>query len=138
MIFWKKKTSFKDGLDKTQLPIISAEIDGKTLNFVLDSGSSYSYINASDMEDLYIANSDTATQVISGLDNIKHEIFFANFEITIKDYTCVHMFGAYDLEDTFKLFKETNGIEVHGILGSDFFNMHNYVLDYKNFKFYRK
>ena len=41
----KTKISFKEGLDLTELPIVTFYQNGKKLHFLLDTGSNISYIN---------------------------------------------------------------------------------------------
>jgi hypothetical protein len=43
-----------------------------------------------------------------------------------------------NLNDLFNTIKENYGVTVHGILGTNFLDKYNYVIDFKDYKLYRR
>ncbi len=134
------RISFKETLDLTGLPIITFQAGGSKLNFLLDSGSTDSHISpeASNLIGGYIRDIDgyectTASSSITG-------------SVKCIDTTLEYNGNSYDaslivnpsLTQAFADIKSSKGANIHGILGSDFFNKCNYVLDFRDYIAYSK
>lgn len=132
----KTKISFKEGLDLTELPIVTFKHGDIKLHFLLDTGSNISYINESvvkelDAEDL---NACSSTVGVGGNDI---ETRHYNIKIGYKDQEFIEEFGALDLSASFASIEAESGIKLHGILGNRFFEKYKYVLDFRELIAYR-
>ena len=133
------KISFKETMDLLNVPIISFTCKGKKLHFLLDTGSSYSHISPETLELLKIKPNDIEDVKTVGagttFQNNKHcelvmfykqEPYNASFIVTSQ------------LSKQIEIIKRDFNIDMHGILGGDFLDNYNYVIDFKEFIAYSK
>ena len=132
----KTKISFKEGLDLTELPIVTFYQGNKKLHFLLDTGSNISYINKDVIKSLKVedlnASSNTFGVEGSGIET-KHYLI----KIGYKDQEFEEEFGAVDLSSAFGAIEKESGIKLHGIIGNRFFEKYKYILDFKELIAYR-
>ena len=136
----KKSTStisFKEGLDLTELPIATFNCGNKKLHFLLDTGSSISYINQDVLPKIEYTTTGNASRVV-GMEGNAAEINHYLIKIEYKDNTFEEEFGAANLTSAFQAISKENGVELHGILGSKFFEKYKYILDFKELTAYRQ
>lgn len=133
----ENKISFKEAMDLTELPIATFYNGNRKLNFLLDTGSNVSYINSS---------------IISLLDHEKTGANKERFGIEgnlVNDESCkmtIHYknqkfegeFFISDLDKAFEIIKQESGVQMHGILGSKFFEKYKYILDFNELIAYMK
>ena len=105
--------SLYHGLNQTKLPIIVIEIEDKHLCFILDTGSTCCLIDSNVVE--YFKN------------KVDVVILPFNFE----GYTYKPKFCVQQLSDAFKEIAEDSGIQVHGLLGTDFLIENKWIIDFK-------
>ena len=110
------------------LPIIIFYQGDKKYNFLLDSGSNVSYINASsDIDrDTSIGNDSYVGSAGGGNACTVH-----NIKLYLEGQEYDHIFRATDLNGPFAEVKSSYGITLSGILGTDFFARYKYCLDFK-------
>lgn len=132
------KISLKESLDLAEIPIVTF-LEGDTkLNFLLDTGSSDSHISTSaakmligtPMETDYSYTtsngSSTVSKVIDSVLKYKEEEFK------------VSLFVNEGLDESFETVKSNCGVQLHGILGSDFLREHKYIMDFAELVAYHK
>lgn len=135
----RNRISIKESLDLTQLPIVTFQEGNLKLNFLLDSGSTHSYISEScaktllgtpiDIEDFSYHTStgtDTVSKMIEAL--LVHRDKEFKVDLLINN----------SLDTTFEEVKSECGVQLHGILGSDFLKKHKYILDFSELVVYPK
>lgn len=134
----KTKMSIKESLDLAQIPVVTFQNGNIKLNFVLDSGGSHSHISKSAAKKLigtpiktdytYTTSTgpDTTSEMIESVLRYKDEEFKVN------------LFINEGLDTSFKEVKRNCGVQLHGILGSDFLKEHKYVLDFAELVAYHK
>ena len=132
------KISFKETFDLLNAPIISFMYEGKKLHFLLDTGSSLSHIKPSVVESLGIERQESGGGTLSANGIIesdgrcsiplgyKDERYVADFMIT------------KGLAESLDILKRDFNLDVHGVLGCDFFDKYNYVVDFKEAVAYSK
>lgn len=126
----RSQISFKESLDLAEAPIVTF-YSGKTkLNFLLDTGSSDSFINKSMLPFLDYGSTSDIVEIITGHGTTTAEL--VQLSIQYKSLTFTGMFGAIDLDDEFSQIKAQSGITIHGILGTNVFKDWNYVLDFRD------
>jgi len=133
----KLKMSFKEALDLVELPIVTFVNKGTKLNFLLDTGSSQSLINESMLFSLETKRIED-TMFIVGTDGNKISSNLCTMKVGYKDQEFEHNFAIKDLDEAFGVVKQESGVQIHGILGSDFLQKYKYVLDFKELIAYPK
>ena len=133
----KSKISFKESMDLTELPVITFVNNNVKLNFLLDTGSNNSLINKSILNMLDYKELDGTSKLI-GVEgnNIKNSI--CEMKIEYKDYIFDTTFNIADLDTPFNVIKQEDGVQLHGILGSLFFQKYKYILDFQSLIAYMK
>ena len=124
--------SFKESMDLVELPIITFYNNGKKLNFLLDTGANNSIINKPVIKDLdykeCTENLDTF-----GIDGeVKSSMPTCTMEVKYKDNSFEDTFTILNMDSAFRQVKEDSGVQLHGILGSLFFQKYKYVIDFKS------
>lgn len=132
------KISFREALDLSGLPIITFMCGEKKLNFMLDTGSTHSHISSEVRASL---TDDEVTETPP--DNVIDVIGFTgdrqtqnSILISLKYKDTEYPAEVYVSEGLTKAFedlKASEGIQLHGVLGNDFFNMYDYIIDFKEF-----
>ena len=139
-LFGNKKTfnvSFQEAMDLCELPIITFKNNNRKVNFMLDTGSNNSIISVETAKELKKEPSGDMNTILS-ISNEK--LSGEGYTITFyyKDYKFTDVFFIADIGKVFERLKERTGVQVHGILGVDFFRKYNYVLDFDELKAYIK
>ena len=133
----KSKMSFKESMDLTELPIITFISNDKKLNFLLDTGSNVSFINESTLKDLKYVLTDFTSNMI-GVEGNKIENRICKMTICYKQYAFESEFNINNMDEAFGIIKKESGVQIHGILGSLFFQKYKYVLDFNSLIAYLK
>lgn len=132
------KIEFKEGLDAINLPSISVQVGCKKLNFIIDTGCEASMISDATAKLLCIPT-EYMGGTLSGIDSVKKDILSGTLDFSLKGCKYKHIFRvSSDLDNAFSVIKEEENMEIHGILGTDFFNTYNYIIDYKDYVLYKK
>lgn len=131
------KISFKESMDLTELPVATFNCNRKKLNFLLDTGSNLSYINSSILSLLDHEIIDRESSVI-GFEGNEVSTGSCKIAVTYKKKKFEEEFNIADLDAAFKVVKQESGVQLHGILGSRFFEKYKYVIDFKNLIAYMK
>lgn len=135
----RDEISIKEAMDLAQIPVVTFQEGDTKLNFLLDSGSTHSYISKScakllvgtpiDIEGFEYTTSigtDTVSKMIETVLEYKDLKF--NTNLLVND----------SLDSSFSNVKENCGVQLHGILGSDFLRKHKYVIDFSELIVYHK
>lgn len=123
------------------LPIIALSNNGKVLNFLIDSGSNISHICKEYLQDIDAEMIGTYTQgEVTGLGGKNTGITMCS--TTLKD-TVGHNYKvklsvSNQLMDVMKTIESSTGITIHGLLGTDFLQKYNYVIDFDSLEVYSK
>lgn len=123
------RMSFKETLDLTELPIVTFKQGDKKLNFLLDTGATNSIINKSIIDELkHIPAKYVDT--IYGADGNKEYVDVVEMDITYRDKPFKDMFYVYNLDAAFGNMKSKYGVNLHGIIGSSFFQKYKFMIDF--------
>lgn len=131
------KISFKEAMDLVELPVVTFHNGDKKLNFLLDTGSNVSYINSSIIPLLDHEKTDKEMNTI-GIEGNKVSNQFCKMSVAYKNQVFEEEFSIADLDEAFSVVKQESGVQIHGILGSKFFERYRYVLDFKELIAYIK
>ena len=133
----KTKMSFKESMDLAELPIVTFYQDNIKLNFLLDTGSNVSYINESILSAIKYTKTNESKSTI-GVEGIPLHSEYCIIKISYKEKQFEDKFSILDLNNAFDTVKQESGVQIHGILGSKFFEKYKYVLDFKDLIAYIK
>lgn len=134
----RSKISLKESMDLAQVPVITFQEGDRKLNFLVDSGSSESHISKSAARELlgtpveveydYIGStgSDNISKMVEAVLKYKENEFKVNLMVN------------ESLDESFAGVKESCGVQLHGLLGSDFLREHKYILDFAELVAYHK
>lgn len=131
------KISFRESMDLTELPIITLYNGNTKINFLLDTGSNNSHINKSFLCNLEYEETEEVRDVV-GMEGNTISNNTCNIVVHYKDKEYKENFVISDLDNAFNVVKEENGVQLHGILGSRFFEKYSYVLDFADLVAYSK
>lgn len=121
--------SFQEAMDLVELPIITVQNNNTKLNLLLDTGSNASYISPSVLKDLKYDEIEISNTTI-GFGGEATHTRGCNIEIKYKKLSFTDTFIVLDSDDIFTALKQGYGVQVHGILGSKFFDRYSYVIDF--------
>lgn len=131
----KKKNSeisFREAMDLAELPVITFYNGDRKINFLLDTGSNISYLNKSIVSSLVVESTGEESNII-GIEGNKVNCKICKMIIRRKNQEFKEEFSIADLDKAFRIVKEESGVQIHGILGSRFFEKYKYVLDFKDY-----
>lgn len=131
----KKKNSeisFREAMDLAELPVITFYNGDRKINFLLDTGSNISYLNKNIVSSLVVESTGEESNII-GIEGNKVNCKICKMIIKRKNQEFEEEFSIADLNKAFRIVKEESGVQIHGILGSRFFEKYKYVLDFKDY-----
>lgn len=129
------RISFRESMDLVELPIITFMNNGKKLNFLLDTGASYSSLNEAALEGLsYISTEESGGHF--GIDGTIKQAGYVKMSVDYKNQSYEDEFQVVDLSIAFGNIKQDFGVTLHGILGNTFFQKYKYVLDFSELAAY--
>lgn len=113
-------------------PIVKAEINGKKAYFLIDTGSSISIINASELGKFDIKElSKMDRKKAVGFNGDREWIqLVTNAKTTFGDLFEYRKFYSMNLDHIVKSIYAETQIRIVGIIGADFLQRHNCVIDY--------
>lgn len=123
--------SIINGLNKVQLPIIHVKIENKYLCFILDTGSTCSLIDSTVVEYFKDIVEPVGDYCISGIEGTKHKVDIITLPFNFEGQAYKPKFCVRPLLDAFKSIEEENGIQVHGLLGTDFLLENQWIVDFR-------
>lgn len=125
-------TSFKKVMSKTGMIYLTFTCQGKELNFILDTGSTISYIEESAVIDLNIKRKP-CNEISIGLGGNNAMTEYANLILeTPTTITSIDM----PLSNFSRAF-EGFDVEIHGLLGNNFLEASKYIIDYEKMKIFK-
>ena len=131
--------SFREVFDLIGFPIITFTQNGKKFHFLFDTGTNHNVIDSNVLKYLDYEKVDNKEKTtLSGMDGIQHKVDLCNITLNYKDQAYPFIYLAKDLKETFKLFKKDFGIQLSGMIGTEFFAKYQYVIDFKDFVAYSK
>ena len=129
--------SFQEAMDLVELPIITVQNNNTKINLLLDTGSNSSYISPNILKDLNYDEIELSNTTIGFGGGTTHTRG-CNMEIKYKKLIFEDTFIIMQSDDVFAAIKQECGVQVHGILGSKFFDRYSYVIDFKDLIAYIK
>lgn len=129
--------SFKEGFCLTNLPICIFFQGNKSFTFLLDTGSDDNVIDSTILSEINYKELDEKTTLM-GLDGIENQVGTCIIRLEYKNKSYESMFLSKDMSKPFAEIKKQTGVTLHGILGSKFFKLFQFVLDFDSLIAYSK
>lgn len=137
-IEWKKPDyvfSFEDTMGTRKVPVVSFRHNNETVNFIIDSGASHSIINYSSIDKFNYTLIEDTNGTVYGLDGNKIQTKIVSVEITKNGHVFNDLFQVLPVPGIDKV-NSTEGIEIHGLLGSEFLKKYQFLINFKSLKAY--
>lgn len=143
-LFMKKREVPKDSISIKKympgnLPVITLTNNGVALNFLIDTGSNVSHICPKVLKDIKYKTKDSNTS-ISGIGGMTNEstVCIAKFKDSLSKEYNIKLVISSSLEQSTKCIKEATGVEIHGLLGTNFLQKYKYVINFEELSVYVK
>ena len=129
--------SFKESMSAVNVPVITLENNGKSLNFLIDTGADYSYLDINAVEGL-VGRKTTKNKIniVTGGGDMTS---YGNVTLCVNygKHTFENTFVIADLTNQFKAAFKDN-IVIHGVLGTTFLKKYKYKLDFDDLSLHMK
>lgn len=133
----KSVMSFRESMDLAEMPVVTFYQGDQKFNFLLDTGSNLSHITEDAAKRLNGQNLDAKTKV-SGI-GTGETSGLCRTTLSYKDVDySIDLCITNHLSEAFADIKAETGVQVHGLIGNQFFQQHKYVLDFKELIAYTK
>lgn len=124
-------------MELTELPVITFYNHEQKINFLLDTGSNDSHITKSALYKLDHKLLNEYKPIVT-MGSTHVDTPCCSMVISNKNHEFEGKFLISDLDAAFKTIKRESGVQIHGILGSKFFQEYKYVLDFDELIAYLK
>lgn len=129
--------SFKQGFNLTELPVVSLYQNDTPFNFLLDTGSNDSIIDANVLNRIEHTML-TKQSRLYGMEGNAENVNICNIVLSYNDKDYPYEYNIRDMSAAFGNIKAETGVTLHGIIGSKFFNAYKYILDFEQLIAYSK
>ena len=123
------------GLSKTGLPLIPLQVGEHTMLFLIDTGATHSIIDESILRELdssFVHKIPNKTIKISGIEGTEKQGIIYELSFKIDDQTYIQEFVTNSLIEASSEMMKNSGIQIHGILGTDFLFKNKWIIDFEN------
>lgn len=132
-----RKMSFREAMDLAEMPVVTFYQGEKKFNFLLDTGSNYSHISKEAAKEIQ-GEIMKAQAKVSGIgEGTTSGVCRTTLSYKGADYD-IDLSITDHLTDAFAAIKTETGVQVHGLIGNQFFQKHKYVLDFEELVAYTK
>ena len=130
--------SVSEYISKISLPAIAFNCKGKKLLFILDTGSDGCHINKSVISELevesYFAEQKEGEEsyIATGNGVSAPSSEYCDLELSLGEYNFNVFFSVDEWDAAFDYIFRTEGVQLHGILGTNFLRANNWTIDFTN------
>lgn len=130
------RLSFTDNMGRLNLPVVSLTNNGQSFNFLIDTGATLSVIDSNALGKLAYTKVETTGNAY-GVDGNIIPVEYARIELNHENTKFVDEFQIMRV-DAFDNIKESDKIEIVGILGSTFLKRYDFTINYKDLIIFAK
>lgn len=132
--------SFRESMDIVELPVLTLDNNGNKYKFIIDSGSNGCHIDKRIMDKLDVEDTKETGRSMVAVGSGLMEASKSTAQVKFSLNNCVFSipFAVEDLSAAFDYIKKTDGMSIHGILGSNFLRANKWVLDFSEYVAYMK
>ena len=132
----RKGISFKETLETIGLPIVALKVNGRKLNFVLDTGASTCVLNKNSIEGLDYKKLSNEGALITRATGNTFDGPIGLFDLEYSGNIYETKFYINDISAALDEIKKQTGATVDGLIGSDFMSDNSYIFDFKDYVAY--
>lgn len=132
-----RKMSFRESMDLAEMPVVTFYQGDKKFNFLLDTGSNYSHISKEAVKEIKGTMIDAQAKVSGIGEGTTSAVCRATLSYKGVNYD-IDLSVTDHLTDAFAAIKNETGVQVHGLIGNQFFQKHKYILDFEELVAYSK
>ena len=129
----KVKMSFKAGINKTQLPVVTFKNNDTEYNFLIDCGSTISLVEEKALKAISHTPLKDVNGSMYGIDGNVINVSYVKINLEYKDNVFTDAFQVSDIPG-FDNIEKSDGIRLSGILGVSFLQKYKSQLDFDNLK----
>lgn len=136
----KNILNFKESVELVGVPIVTFYCGSTKLHFILDSGATGNVIDSKVLKNLnkdYYSKTDFRIEHY-GLEGNVEFADLVSINFSYGDLSFTDIFNDIDMSNAFNKVKEESGVNIHGLLGSNFLTKYKYILDFDKMIFYNK
>ena len=126
-------TSFETTLSELGLIYASFTCNGKAMNFILDTGSNISYVDAAAVSEMNLELHECNDSVM-GLGGSQDMGYYCSLKLETPETVTLIDLPINDFSGPFGAIERENGVKKHGLLGNNFLLACKYVIDYEKMK----
>jgi len=123
-------------LEKTGLPLILVDIQGHKVCLLLDTGSNKNLLNQKVYEYFKQHVEPSGQQEVFGLDGSAQKSHCVRLRFVFEGQEYSADFIVVDTERAFDQIQTESGIQIHGILGNEFFCLNKWIIDFDQCRVY--
>ena len=125
-----EKLEFRQDYANHQLPIVKLNFNGNRLNFLLDTGADINIINKDTFNSIKTedVNVEKAALVTTGSTAVTSEKTILPFKYGNKKFE--EPFRIMNMSEPFNYLLDKHQIQIHGVLGTDFFSKYKWSIDF--------
>lgn len=123
------------GLSKTGLPLIPVQVGEHTMLFLIDTGATHSIIDesiSSHLDSCFVHQIPNKTIQISGIEDTEKQGSIYELTFKIDDQRYIQEFVTNSLIEASSEMMKNSGLQIHGILGTDFLFKNQWIIDFEN------
>ena len=124
------------GIQKTGLPLIVIEINQQNLCFLLDTGSNKNLIEQRVYEFFKESVEAIGSSTILGLEGNKLDTPIINLSFNFENHSYSTNFNVFDSIKAFGAIEKESDIQIHGIIGNEFFIENEWIIDFEKLMVY--
>lgn len=128
---------FGTSMGLCDLPVVTFYQGDKKFNFLLDTGSTDNVIDSGVMDTIKSTPVNIQSNLI-GMEGNTRVVRMCQITLFFKEHSYTYNYLINDMKSAFDNIKKNTGVQLHGIIGSKFFNRFKYVLDFKELIAYSK
>jgi hypothetical protein len=126
-------TSFETTLTELGLIYATFTCNGKAMNFILDTGSNLSYVDAAAISEMDL-ELHKCNDSVMGLGGSQDMGYYCSLKLETPETVTVIDLPINDFSGPFGAVERENGVRLHGLLGNNFLLASKYVIDYEKMK----
>jgi hypothetical protein len=124
------------GLKNTGLPLIVVEINQQNLCFLLDTGSNKNLIDQRVYEFFKEQVETVGCSTILGLEGNKQDSAVIKLNFNFENHSYSTNFNVFDSSNAFGTIEDESDIQIHGIIGNEFFIENEWIIDFEKLTVY--
>lgn len=133
-----ERLEFRNDYHNHKLPVIKLNFNGEKYNFLIDTGADINILNKPVFDVISNGNIEVASNglITTAGSDVVSEKAVVSFKYGNKNFT--EEFVLMDVTSSFQSIFNDKNMQLHGVLGSEFFKKHKWSVDFDNMVIWTK